>query len=45
MSGGEQVDQSQLKGLSKYFNGVTDKGRGNVSYKLLFKYLKLFLFN
>ncbi|XP_014249106.1 up-regulated during skeletal muscle growth protein 5 isoform X2 [Cimex lectularius] len=25
------LDESQLKGLSKYFNSVTDRGRANVA--------------
>ena len=30
MAGAEQVDESQFKGLSKYFNSVTLRGRANV---------------
>ncbi|XP_045760423.1 ATP synthase membrane subunit K, mitochondrial-like [Maniola jurtina] len=29
MAGAENVDESQLKGLSKYFNSTTNKGRAN----------------
>lgn len=31
MAGDSGVDESQLKGLSKYFNSQTNKGRANVS--------------
>lgn len=31
MAGGESVDESQFKGLSKYFNSTTNRGRANVS--------------
>jgi len=31
MAGGEHVDQSQFKGLSKYFNSTTMYGRANVA--------------
>uniref|UniRef100_T1JIU1 Uncharacterized protein n=1 Tax=Strigamia maritima TaxID=126957 RepID=T1JIU1_STRMM len=27
--GGEKVDESQFKGMAKYFNSITDKGRAN----------------
>ena len=32
MAGDAQVDSSQFKGLSKYFNGSTTAGRANVSF-------------
>lgn len=42
MSGGDShVDDSQLKGLSKYFNGQTAKGRANVSMPNFIFRLKL----
>uniref|UniRef100_A0A646QE96 UpMuscle5 n=1 Tax=Hemiscolopendra marginata TaxID=943146 RepID=A0A646QE96_9MYRI len=31
MAGGGHVDDAQFKGLSKYFNSVTDTGRANVA--------------
>ncbi|KDR11975.1 Up-regulated during skeletal muscle growth protein 5 [Zootermopsis nevadensis] len=31
MAGDAHVDESQLKGLSKYFNSVTATGRANVA--------------
>ncbi|XP_023944457.2 ATP synthase membrane subunit K, mitochondrial [Bicyclus anynana] len=31
MSGADSVDESQLKGLSKYFNSTTNRGRANVA--------------
>lgn len=32
MAGDSHVDDSKLKGMSKYFNGETIKGRANVSF-------------
>lgn len=34
MAGGDVVDESQLKGISKYFNSTTMMGRANVSRSL-----------
>jgi len=31
MAGDAHVDESQFKGMSKYFNGVTMRGRANVA--------------
>ncbi|KAG8225216.1 hypothetical protein J437_LFUL012691 [Ladona fulva] len=31
MAGDAHVDESQFKGLSKYFNGTTMRGRANVA--------------
>lgn len=31
MAGGDVVDESQLKGIGKYFNSTTMTGRANVS--------------
>lgn len=31
MAGDSSVDESQLKGLSKYFNSQTNKGRANTA--------------
>uniref|UniRef100_A0A4D5RA09 Up-regulated during skeletal muscle growth protein 5 n=1 Tax=Scolopendra viridis TaxID=118503 RepID=A0A4D5RA09_SCOVI len=31
MAGGEHVEDAQFKGLTKYFNSVTDKGRANTA--------------
>ncbi|XP_045456088.1 ATP synthase membrane subunit K, mitochondrial-like [Melitaea cinxia] len=31
MAGGESVDESQFKGLSKYFNSTTNRGRANTA--------------
>jgi len=31
MAGASHVDESQFKGLSKYFNSTTSTGRANVS--------------
>ena len=36
MAGDAHVDESQFKGMSKYFNGVTMRGRANVSFPVLF---------
>lgn len=39
MAGGDSADESQLKGLAKYFNSQTSRGRANVSILLLIKHL------
>ncbi|OWR43920.1 putative stretch regulated skeletal muscle protein [Danaus plexippus plexippus] len=31
MAGGDSVDESQLKGLAKYFNSTTNRGRANTA--------------
>ncbi|EAT33811.1 AAEL005292-PA [Aedes aegypti] len=31
MAGGDHIDETKLKGLSRYFNGETIKGRANVA--------------
>lgn len=31
MSGDAHVDESQFKGMSKYFNSTTNRGRANVA--------------
>ncbi|XP_026484640.1 ATP synthase membrane subunit K, mitochondrial-like [Vanessa tameamea] len=31
MAGGDSVDESQLKGFSKYFNSMTNRGRANTA--------------
>lgn len=36
MAGDSSVDESQLKGLSKYFNSQTNRGRANVSIQQLY---------
>lgn len=37
MAGDAHVDESQFKGMSKYFNGVTMRGRANVSFLAMIK--------
>ncbi|RZF36294.1 hypothetical protein LSTR_LSTR006799 [Laodelphax striatellus] len=41
MAGGEAVDESQFKGLSKHFNSITNRGRANWA-KLTYGSLALF---
>jgi len=38
MAGDSHVDESQIKGFSKYFNSTTSTGRANVSMIQFWKY-------
>lgn len=39
MAGGAHVDESQFKGMSKFFNGVTNRGRANVFTLIIYLFL------